>query len=45
MRDRITLPDLYPFDEYDQQLETIGNIFPFREILNEFIRQNPESFR
>lgn len=45
LRDRIALPDLYPFDEYDQQLETIGIVFPFREVLNEFIRQNPDSFR
>ena len=45
MRDRIALPDQYPFSTYDQQLEAIGIVFPFQEVLNEFIRRNPESFR
>lgn len=45
MRDRIALPDQYPFGTYDQQLEAIGTVFPFREVLDEFIRRNPASFR
>lgn len=44
-RERILLIDLYPFKKYDQQLDLIEIAIPFPEVMDEFIRRNPASFR